>query len=488
MEVTLRKTIVLGLALIFTFSEGVWAQDPDVQVTPMKLSVQFLNNVSTPDASILGRGVNMFSGDLVAKCVYGKEQILDETAGGRVEYRLSQARTTKELLESFELNASAGGAFGMSSGKFSLAISNSMTRNVDETYVLVHTKVIGPEKRLEDPASDSLLNRRTQSDERFYRECGNRYISSVQLGAEFRAMIKIIVSNAEDRRALNSALDFKTQSTSSHVDFAKKLQEIVKQYRRDIIVDQVGLLSMAPKNWEVDTLINYALGFATEVHAKKQYYVTGIVTSYYDHLYDRSRLQKEEVIAGIWADSIMDLRRRKSELESYALLPAEKMKLYAPPIGADDAMARKSKINELLVRQLHEFEKCMARPNLECGKLSIQPEIGIAVPRLMQQLFVNPNSNTPQLVGVVPQGQVRALAMDGYYRIGHGAPWVAPDHLDTVLVDVVGTHGNTSYRTSYREGVKGPLKAVTGPANIYTFINDNQPSDNASNGLRAYIY
>jgi hypothetical protein len=274
----------------------------------------------------LGSGVSDITGDALNDCVDGT---VDGANGTFVTTTsVTVIDQSSDISETLKAEASASVSIGVWSARAQSTFERNTNVSRSRTFLLVRSFVAASQDnptlvlrhaklRQPAPATDADL-----AD--FHQQCGDSFVSGIQYGGEFLAMLSVETSTLKSSQAVGAKVEVESPSGSGSGSINVSREELVKNSHTEMDALRVGTPNEAMPKATPQDILDYAENFSKKVTTETAT-IIGVRTTSYRRLGVRERAGV--AVAGAVARQMNDaiaLRRDSADTarRSLRLLPA----------------------------------------------------------------------------------------------------------------------------------------------------------------------
>ena len=186
-----------------------------------------------------------------------------------VAYQLTVIRSDEQLLEAFNLSASAGFSGLFLDASTSDHFLNQSSYSRYRTYVVARCIVSLPDRSIRDPKlkaeARALAERKTK--DYFTKIYGSEYLRGLVTGGAYFGVIEIDSTSSREQEDIAVAVSASGWGAEAEVSVSKKLEAITKNMSTRVFVFRQGGDSSLPNPSTPDEIISQAAGFAKTVES-----------------------------------------------------------------------------------------------------------------------------------------------------------------------------------------------------------------------------
>jgi len=351
-------------------------------------------------------------------CVEGK---FAPPATDRVDAMPGSANSTMVLLQSVQelkretsLEASADSSFfGFTASASAKEAQTSESKRTTH-YLVVKSKFIGPTVILKPGGKISEVPKKKGS-KGFCATCGDEFVNSVDMGAEFFAVLSFEANEAKDFQSIEASLKVAFGQSSASAAFKTAVTSASSQSKTVFRCWRIGGSGPMPKDNDIEAIGNYAAEFTDKIKDVSQLRPIGEKTEQYATLDLSLDPLPDEVLEA--RDKInKNIDRIEQALAQLNRLPTDYAAINLV-LNAEDTKARAALKNELsaaLKPMLAAREKCAGDPSVtaNCQGLSSVSDFKMPTvpPRPIVKTLVNrTDTYHGQQVGLIPEDYPNGL-------------------------------------------------------------------------------
>jgi hypothetical protein len=417
--------------------------------------------------AMLGKGYSTFTSTRRGDCV-NLPFVAPASEGYDTHAQITVIQSSEDMKRETSIEVSGSGGFGMVTAEASASFSSSMHFSANSDYLLIRVTAVGPSVG-GGPAQLGSEGVKYKGDRQaFFIGCGNRYISEIQLGGEFMALLEFTSSNETDRKDVQAHLKVASGLNSVSTDLKTAVEQAQAKSTMHMTVSRRGTSDPLPDT-TIDKLIAYSQQFPSKLNIKTVVPV-GIVVSDYQTIDPEISTIEEEPEVNQLRQNMLAVNKELAEID------------YLSGAYRGLAMAGRSDVLQPIQRALEPKPAAMQQALNACGKAPWSGAckfpaaiLDIQVPRLPvrpSRVTYTSGNGAENLVGILEPGEEATLLLSGnyFYAIGHN--YNRADAADTSHVVLVGPNGTRSEQ-SYR-----PSQTIKGPVAVYVKIIDSYYDDN----------
>lgn len=389
----------------------------------------------------------------------------------RVRYRLTLESSMEEVRKSLEMSFSVSGSYGTSSGSAKARVTESLKRTSSSKYLVVRVTVEGPKA---DMQNATLTQRASE-----YPRCGDAWVNAVQFGGELFGVASFEARTQEEERTLDASVRGAVGSVNSEAEFKQRIAALRVQMRTAIEGDIAGGDSSRPLPADLETLLQRAIGFPSEVtlsNAAPIGYELMPYTSYGRRYpsYRNAQYQAQDIQKML--DAII---QRKADYID--LLEGDRYRKVLPPVSDLEVGKGIERLTQQQATLSREFQACLDDPLGACAKVVITepaaPAIELPLSQILEQnqMRCQPAGSPGPLIYLRP-GDTRIFEIRGAFK-PDGAPWdtgftsAESTNQFYLMVDRQAQTGCSPHAPSIEKlRYKGPTKVI-GPAAVWIWID-----------------
>jgi hypothetical protein len=422
--------------------------------------------VSTYQA-MLGRGYNTFTSTKRGDCV-NLPFVAPASEGYESHAHITVIQSSEDLKRETSIEVSGSGGFGMVTAEASASFSSSMHFSANSDYLLIRVTATGPSVGGGAAGLGSEGVKYKDNRQEFFSACGNRYISEIELGGEFIALLEFSSSNETDRKDVQAHLKVASGLNSVSTDLKTAVEQAQAKSSMHVTVTRRGTSDPLPDP-AIDKLIAYSQEFPSKLNIKTVVPV-GIVVSDYQSIDPEISTIEEEPEVGRLRQNMQAVSKELAEIDD--LMGAYRR------LG----MAGRSDVLQPIQQALEPKPAAMQQALDACGKAPWSRACNFPPPILDVQLPPLPprpsritytsTNGSEYLVGILDPGQQATLLLSGsyFYAIGHNYNRAgAADTSHVVLIGPNGARTEQSYT---------PSQTIKGPVAVYVKLIDSYYADN----------
>lgn len=427
----------------------------------------------------LGRGLNGFTGALRGDCIEYTASIPSGFSGFGTRTDIKLIQSTEEFQREIGVSVSGSGGIGKLSIEASAKYDNSVKISGSSDYLMVRVKVDGPTIAMDTQALTPFATKYRENKQSFFVACGNQYVSEVQLGGDFIAILEFTASSETERTQVQANLRAATAVSSVNAEFKMSVERAQKQSSMRSTVIRHGTDETLP-DFSLDQLVQYARAFPSKVNDKTAVPI-GVTLSDYQMVDPDletidtpplvQRLRERVSAAQIVMDRIDPLIIAQEKLG----LPGRLAELQAIRTSLPDKMQVVIDALEVCGKQPWKSTNCAFSSDVQ----------SFAVPKLPGHPIVTPFTSrhgSKQLIGLVRAGEERIMLVRGQFDYNNENQWIDVSRVTSVTFER--PDGTTTPAVAFQPPVK-----FTGPGTVYVFVADTKYDDNRDDGnIRAILY
>jgi hypothetical protein len=234
-----------------------------------------------PVLSKMGSGYNSLTNEVLGEggCVTGT--IIPPDPGGMSSpfYQLEFVTSLDQFFRDTSVEAAVSGSFGSFSASVKSSFEQSQKSNSSSTHLLIREYVTTSEITLNRPRlkiGKALTLMGAAKDPKnydlFMRACGDQYVSKVDMGGEFIAILSSDSSDEELKQSITvDASGSYGSSFSSSATFSDKVTSFSSKSNLSVTMTRIGgsgdlpVMSTAQGNASIDAILNYAAKIPSNV-------------------------------------------------------------------------------------------------------------------------------------------------------------------------------------------------------------------------------
>jgi hypothetical protein len=170
-------------------------------------------------------------------------ETLPNAGGQTIRYFLNKTEDESELKKQLGLSAEVHAQFGLFGASAKVEFAESSSFNSYSVFLVARVQVQNAFSQLVDAALDDAAKAvyTDQGKERFYEEFGDSYVTGLQTGGEFCAVLELRTTTSEDQRSLSASLSGSYGfAADAEVSFAQKMHEVTQHRFLKISMFQAG--------------------------------------------------------------------------------------------------------------------------------------------------------------------------------------------------------------------------------------------------------
>ena len=239
------------------------------------------NSFSQPeiDKLSIGDGINMVEGSRRQSCLRSIAADMETNQYQSVLFDLQRVNSVEEMQKLLRINASAKFGGGMWSAAANAQYMKSQSYSLRIVNFAVRVYVLNETSRIRKPVLDTGL---PNDPVKFIKRCGDGYVSSVQTGGEFIAMLRYEASSEEEANRFATAISARSvNGPNVSVEVENALKQFKSNDKLTIKIVRKGPVG-AMSGLSVEALIEYAKKFPALVStaSKNAYPISFGVTLY----------------------------------------------------------------------------------------------------------------------------------------------------------------------------------------------------------------
>jgi hypothetical protein len=419
--------------------------------------------------AMLGKGYNSFTSTKRGDCV-SLPFVAPASEGYETHAHITVIQSSEDLKRDTSIEVSGSGGFGMVTAEASASFSSSMHFSANSDYLLIRVTAAGPSVGGGAAGLGTEGVKYKANRQAFFTACGNRYISEIQLGGEFTALLEFSSSNETDRKDVQAHLKVASGLNSISTDLKIAVQEAQAKSSMHMTVSRRGTSDPLPE-MSIDKLIAYSQEFPSKLSIKTVVPV-GVVVSDYQSIDPEISTIEEEPDVGRLRENLQAVNKELAEIE------------YLTGAYRGLGMAGRSDVLQPIQRALEPKPAAIQQALDACGKAPWSGAckfpaaiLDFQVPTLPlrpSRITFTSLSGGENLVGILEPGQEATLMLSGnyFYAIGtnyNRANVADPSSSHVVLIAPNGARSEQSYR---------PSQTIKGPVAVYVKIVDSYYADN----------
>lgn len=206
----------------------------------------------------VGEGFNVADGSKRVSCLKQTVADKDPNQYQSVTFDLSRVSSVEEMQKVLRISASAkfGGGLWSAAGSASYMSSKNYRSNTVNFSVRVH--VLNETSKIRKPEFDSKVP--VNDPVKFFKRCGDGYVSSVQTGGEFIALFHYEASSEDEANRFAAAISAKSASGAVSADIESALKQFKASERLSIQIIRKGPVGKIPE-LTIDAITDYAKKF-----------------------------------------------------------------------------------------------------------------------------------------------------------------------------------------------------------------------------------
>lgn len=463
--------VAVSLALLLPMS-GAHAQASPDDSLPVVGSGIIVHPEHPEDAivsnfqAMLGRGFSTFTSTARGDCV-NLSFVTPASEGYDTRAEISLIQSADDLKRATAIQVSGSTGFGMVSAEASASFNASTHISASSDYLLVRVTAIGPSVGGGAGEIGKLALSTKGNPHEFYTACGNRYVSEIQLGGEFMALLEFTSSNETDRKEVQASLKVATAASTLNASFKTAVEQAQSKSTMHMTVSRRGTTDPFP-DYTIDKLIAYSLGFPGKLSIKTVVPV-GLVLSDYQSIGPAMSTIEEESEVGKVRQNLEAVNRELAEIEylngAYRGLSI---------VGRSDNLRQ---IRAALAPKPAALQQALAA----CGKAPwsgacnfspalLDVPLPPLPPRPARVTYTSRDGNE-HVVGMLEQDQEATLVISGRF-VYNGDDGGMADAASNSRVVLRGADGIA------REQPYGAPKTIKGPVSVSVKLVDSQYDDN----------
>jgi hypothetical protein len=425
----------------------------------------------------LGHGFNDFTGQVRGNCI--DYRLVPPTAftgyGSKTEIKLIQS--AEDFKKEVSVSVSGSTGFGAVSVEASAKYDNSVAIKASSDYLLVRVRVEGASVVADSASISTEAQKYSASKEKFFALCGNRYVSEVQLGGDFIAVLEFTANSETERTTLEASLKVATAASSLGAEFKTAIESARTKSSMHATVVRHGSAEKLPE-FSLDKLIDYARDFPTKIDAKSAVPI-GISLSDFQSVDPGIETQEVPPVIHRLHERLSDAR---GALDRIGPLLEQHNRL-----GLSARLGDLQNIQDTLPDKMQDVQDALTacgRAPWMPGRCDFSKEIlAFNVPKLPgRPIATDFTSKTgdAQRIGIVGPGEQRFMLIRGTFDYCSCGKMAEAAGQTTVVFE--GPDGTT---TSYP--YRPPMK-FTGPGTVYVRLWDSKYDDNIDYGIQGILY
>jgi hypothetical protein len=233
-----------------------------------------------PVLSKMGSGYNSLTKEVLGEggCVTGT--IIPPEPGGMSSpfYQLEFVSSLDQFFRDTSVEAAVSGSFGGFSASVKSSFEQSQKSNSSSTHLLIREYVTTSEitlnrPRLKPGKTLALLGaaKDPKNLDFFMRACGDEYVSKVDMGGEFIAILSADSSDEELKKSISVDASGSYGSFESSATFSDKITSFSSKSNLSVTMTRIGgsgdlpVMSTAQGNASIDAILNYAAKIPSNV-------------------------------------------------------------------------------------------------------------------------------------------------------------------------------------------------------------------------------
>jgi hypothetical protein len=205
--------------------------------TPVKAQQDDTFRVYDVDSSTgydLGRGYDILTNSPRNQCVIVSKTIEHPEYGpSEVNFKSYRIENSEQLDKALGISASASISAGVGSASASASYSSTLSVNSYSLTYVVQSSVRRKGKSIEAQDLQERYSRLLSSGnpsayKRFRTICGDGYISEIPVGADFRAVIKIVTKSRAESESVSASLSGSYASMSGAASFSSAVKKVAQ--------------------------------------------------------------------------------------------------------------------------------------------------------------------------------------------------------------------------------------------------------------------
>jgi hypothetical protein len=455
-------------------SADIDTDDPDVRAS--------LDTV----LSTLGLGYNSLDGRTKADCVHGTV-VAPKPGSFSPSYTIHVVRSFEQFASDTAIEASLSAGFAKFSGDVHSKFQESSSGTSNTQYLLVTEKIAAkPEINLDGakmivalpPASDPA------GQQGFFRRCGDEYVSQVQMGGEFIALLSFTQTEEQLQQSLDVSASASTWSMTASADFSTRLSSLKANQSLDIKATQIGGSPQELPEFTLDSMLAYARKFPAQINATTAAPIGLQASPFYflnpdvpDVSGITDNFKVVETAAYGLAKSIADIKNEQALMDHFAV-PSNR--------SPQDARARST---QLLTTAAEDYE-AMTGELKKCANYYWRPGncnfdarfLHYKLPRVGPVIVRKLDPKSGSVVDIpVPHDMTLEVRGDFCYGGDHGCAHDGVSDAEDAYIYVAAP--NFARGTKYN-GQALPVKA----GRVIVQVKDTDYGDNSGDKLYAIVY
>jgi hypothetical protein len=415
--------------------------------------------------AMLGRGFNTFTSTMRGDCV-NMPFVSPGSEGYNTHTEISLIQSSEDLKRQTSIDVSGSTGFGMVSVEASASFNSSMHFSTNSDYLLVRVTAVGPSVGGGTGEVGNLAVKTKGNPQQFFTACGNRYISEIQLGGEFMALLEFTSSSETDRKEVQANLKVASAASSLSASFKTAVEQAQAKSSMHMTISRRGTSDALPEQ-TVDKLLEYSRDFPSKLNIKTVVPVGLVVSDYQSLDPELNTIEEEPDVDRVR----QNLRAVSDELAEIDYLTGAYRSL--------GIVGRSTTIEQ--VRTMLASKPAAMRQALgACGKAPwtgsckfsaavLDVTLPPVPPRPTRVGYTSGNGNE-NLVSVLEKGQEATLLITGRFIYkGDGSITDAASNTQIVLMGADGSRTVLPYRAA---------QTIKGPVTISVAIADSNYDDN----------
>jgi len=218
----------------------------------------------------LGRGYNSFTKRFTGDCVTGTI-VGPKPTSFAPSYSIQVIRSYEQFASEMSVEASLSSDFASFSGKVHSKFTQSGSSNATREFLLVRERIVaapdinvhGAKLAVAAPVAGD-----TASQRGFYLRCGDQFVSQMQMGGEFIAMLSFSKSESELKSELEVDASASGWGVSASAEFNSKMSSLKQESSLQIDATQIGGKVSSLPEFDLDSLIKYTREFPGQITAE----------------------------------------------------------------------------------------------------------------------------------------------------------------------------------------------------------------------------
>jgi hypothetical protein len=417
--------------------------------------------------AMLGKGYNTITSTKRGDCV-NLPFMAPASEGYETHADITVIQSSEDLKRATSIEVSGSGGFGMVTAEASASFSSSMHFSTNSDYLLIRVTAKGPSVGGGEAQLGSEGVKYKGDRQLFFTGCGNRYISEVQVGGEFMALLEFTTSSETDRKDVQASLKVASGLNSVSTEVKTAVEQAQSKSSMHMTFSRRGTTDPLPDT-TIDKLVAYAQEFPSKLNIKTVVPVGIVVADYQSVDPEISTIEEEPEVEQL---------RQKMLAVDHELAEIDYLSGAYHALG----MAGRSDVLQPIQRALESKPAAMQQALNACGKAPWSGAckfpaaiLDIPVPPLPvrpSRITYTSGNGAENLVGILDPGQEATLTIGGQYFYAFGQNFSRANAADTshvVLVDTNGVRNEQPYK---------PSLTIKGPASVYVKIIDVYYPDN----------